>query len=98
MKPASEQSTARLRAGLADQQLPCAFQPELFFEPDTSTPTGGESRAAKKRRERSARALCLACPARPLCLELALRERPAAGIWAGFNFDEINQHINREAA
>lgn len=88
--------TARLRAALADHRLPCAKQPELFFEPDTAD-RFGEKPAAKELRERSARVLCLSCPARTLCLELAVRERPAAGIWAGFTADEISKHL-REAA
>ncbi|XKK37267.1 WhiB family transcriptional regulator [Nocardiopsis sp. ARC36] len=90
------QSTALLRAGLADHKLPCSEQPELFFEPDTSD-RFGEKPAAKEMRERSARTLCLSCPARDLCLELALREKPAAGIWAGFSSDEITDYL-REAA
>jgi WhiB family redox-sensing transcriptional regulator len=90
------QSTERLRAALAEHVLPCASQPELFFEPDTADHLG-EKPAAKELRERSARALCLSCPARGLCLELAVRERPAAGIWAGFTSDEINT-CSREAA
>jgi WhiB family redox-sensing transcriptional regulator len=90
------QTTPRLRAALAEHVLPCASQPELFFEPDTND-RFGEKPAAKELRERSARALCLSCPARALCLELALRERPAAGVWAGFTSDEISTHL-REAA
>ncbi|NYH52791.1 WhiB family redox-sensing transcriptional regulator [Nocardiopsis arvandica] len=90
------QTRAQLRAGLAEHMLPCAKQPELFFEPDTAD-RFGEKPAAKELRERSARVLCLSCPARALCLELAVRERPAAGIWAGFTADEINKY-SREAA
>ncbi|WP_157982473.1 WhiB family transcriptional regulator [Nocardiopsis sp. FIRDI 009] len=85
-----DQTTARLRADLADHTLPCAAQPELFFEPDTATPYS-ETRAAKKLRERSAAALCESCPARALCLELALRVKPAAGVWAGYTAKEIDR-------
>ncbi|GAA1450553.1 WhiB family transcriptional regulator [Nocardiopsis tropica] len=90
------QSTARLRAALADHQLPCTKQPELFFEPDTSD-RFGETPAAKEMRERSARTLCLSCAARDLCLELALREKPAAGIWGGLSSDEITKYLRKAA-
>lgn len=90
------QTIERLRAALAEHTLPCASQPELFFEPDTST-RFGEKPAAKEMRERSARVLCLSCPARALCLELALREQPTAGVWAGFTADEISTY-REEAA
>ncbi|WP_051415543.1 WhiB family transcriptional regulator [Nocardiopsis sp. CNT312] len=82
------QTTARLRAGLAEHTLPCAARPELFFEPDT-TDLFGEKPAAKELRENAARTLCESCPARALCLELALRESPAAGVWAGYIANEL---------
>lgn len=90
------QTIERLRAGLAEHTLPCASRTELFFEPDTSD-RFGEKPAAREMRERSAKTLCGSCPARELCLELALRETPAAGIWAGFTSDEIT-HYPRKAA
>lgn len=93
------QTTPRLRAALAAHVLPCAAQPELFFEPDTSD-RFGEKPAAKELRERSAKNLCKSCPARELCLELATRECPAAGIWAGYTADELSDMDDylREAA
>jgi WhiB family redox-sensing transcriptional regulator len=84
------QTMGQLRAGLAEHELPCAKQPELFFESDTSVPYS-ETRAARQLRERSAAVLCEGCPARALCLELALRERPAAGVWAGYTAQQINR-------
>ncbi|GHD23412.1 hypothetical protein GCM10007147_18630 [Nocardiopsis kunsanensis] len=93
-----EQPTSRLRDGLADRHpLPCSKQPDLFFEPDTSTHLG-EKPAARELRERSAKALCAGCPARELCRELALREQPAAGIWGGLTHDEIRSTTQEEVA
>ncbi|RKS06700.1 WhiB family redox-sensing transcriptional regulator [Nocardiopsis sp. Huas11] len=88
MNRLQNQSTERLRAALAEHTLPCMSQPELFFEPDSSD-LFGEKPAAKELRERSARNLCERCPAREMCLELALRESPAAGVWAGYTADEL---------
>lgn len=82
------QTTERLRAGLAEHTLPCADQPELFFEPDTSV-RFGETPAVRELRENAARTLCESCPARQICLELALRESPAVGVWAGYTADEL---------
>ncbi|MFE3458591.1 WhiB family transcriptional regulator [Nocardiopsis aegyptia] len=94
----TSQTTGQLRAGLADHKLPCAKQPALFFEADTSVPYR-ESRAARQLRERSAAALCQGCPARALCLELALREPPAAGVWAGYTAQQIGRFTtDREQA
>ncbi|WP_117198327.1 WhiB family transcriptional regulator [Nocardiopsis sp. TNDT3] len=89
-------STARLRAAMAEHHLPCATQPELFFEPDTSD-LFGEKPAARTLRERSAKVLCLTCPVRELCLELALRDLPSAGVWGGLTHDEISTY-SREVA
>lgn len=89
-------TTAQLRAELADNRLPCTAQPELFFEPDTSD-RFGETPAASALRERAAKVLCDTCPVRAMCLELATRDLPAAGIWGGLTHAEIRS-LSREAA
>ncbi|SHK20251.1 WhiB family transcriptional regulator, redox-sensing transcriptional regulator [Nocardiopsis flavescens] len=81
-------STAQLRAELASNLLPCTSQPELFFEPDTSD-RFGEAPAVRTLRERSAKVLCDTCSARAMCLELAVREQPVAGVWGGLTADEL---------
>lgn len=83
---------ARIRAEMADTTPPCSEQPDLFFGPDGELPKGRELR------ERSARTLCLSCPVRGLCLQLAALERPADGIWGGFTSDEIIRHGQKRAA
>lgn len=89
-------TSARIRAEMADTTPPCAAQPDLFFEPDTSV-RFGEKPAAKELRERSAKILCLSCPVRDLCLELARREEPDAGIWGGFTYDQIRDSRGGDA-
>lgn len=92
MSPTQQtQSADRLRAAIGERVIPCVDQPDLFFEPDGELPRGREMR------ERSARKLCLSCPAREECLKLARLEQPAAGIWGGFTADEI-RHQQKGAA
>ena len=84
MSPTQQpQSTGRIRAAIGEQVVPCTDQPNLFFDPEGELPRGREMR------EQAARTLCLSCPARQLCHELAQLERPAYGIWGGFTADEI---------
>lgn len=92
-----EQTTSRLRDGLADHPLPCSEQSQLFFEPDTFAHRL-EPHAVRRMRERSAKALCTSCPVRELCLELARREQPTAGVWGGFTHDEIRSTTQEEVA
>ncbi|MFD6095040.1 WhiB family transcriptional regulator [Nocardiopsis flavescens] len=91
--------TGQLYAAISATGAPCAdpANTALFFEPDASARDGGESKSAKKFRERSARVLCAGCPARELCLELALREEPTAGIWGGLTAAEIRLYQEKAA-
>ena len=66
----------------------CLCDPELFtgpadIEPENEPP---EDRTA---RIEVAREVCASCPVRLACLAYALRTRPAAGVWAGFTWDEV---------
>lgn len=60
--------------------------PDLWF-PATSLP----SEAAP------AIAVCLTCPVRAECLDLAVRSHAEAGIWGGMNPDQIRQ-MRRKAS
>lgn len=53
----------------------------LDDEPDLFFPVGQTTRAAAQFEE--ARAVCLGCPVRVLCLELALRVGADHGMWGG---------------
>jgi WhiB family redox-sensing transcriptional regulator len=44
-----------------------------------------EKRAEKNAREAVAKALCVRCPVRLICLEYALEVRETHGIWGGLN-------------
>ena len=44
-----------------------------------------EKRAEKNAREAVAKALCVRCPVREICLEYALEVRETHGIWGGLN-------------
>ncbi len=90
------QSADQLRTSIGEQVVPCVDQPELFFEPDGEN-HNREFPAAREMRERSARTLCLSCPARQLCLELAREEQPAYGIWGGFTATEIRDEMKDAA-
>lgn len=54
--------------------------PDLWFPP-TSNP--GDYAAALR--------ICLQCPVRAECLDLAVRSGADAGIWGGMNPDQIRQ-------
>jgi WhiB family transcriptional regulator, redox-sensing transcriptional regulator len=64
----------------------------LFFAPNYF-----EKRDEKDRREAKAKALCLVCPVRDVCLEFALKIREAHGIWGGLNEFERRQILRRRA-
>jgi WhiB family redox-sensing transcriptional regulator len=51
------------------------YDPELFFDP-------------RGRAERKAKAVCLRCPVRPDCLQLALESHAEFGVWGGMNTKE----------
>lgn len=62
---------AALAVRVVDDQLPCrANDPELFF---ADAPADVET----------AKALCVACPARRECLRGALERREPWGVWGG---------------
>lgn len=90
------QSANRLRDAIGEQAIPCIEQPDLFFEPDGDN-NNRELPAAKEMRERAARSLCLSCPARQMCLELARLEMPAYGIWGGLTAEEITNTLKGAA-
>jgi hypothetical protein len=62
----------------------CGEQPELFFAPDVIEDEPPADHAA---RVAAAREVCASCPVGPACLAFALRIRPAAGVWAGYDAD-----------
>ena len=45
--------------------------------------------------EAKAKALCLVCPVRDVCLEFALKIRESHGIWGGLNEFERRQILRR---
>ncbi|CAM3657503.1 hypothetical protein GCM10009799_47440 [Nocardiopsis rhodophaea] len=87
MSPNPATLSARgLRAEIFRHPLPCSSDPELFFDlADVDRP---KKNAVRKRQEQAA-ALCADCPARAFCLELAIRERPEYGMYAGYTPEEI---------
>lgn len=59
------------RAGAREGEIPCQVQdPELWF---AESPSDVEF----------AKALCLTCPVRALCLDAALERREPWGVWGG---------------
>lgn len=60
--------------------------PDMFFHPE------GERGAARRRRDDSAKAVCLGCPVLTQCREHALAVREPYGVWGAMTEDE------REAA
>jgi hypothetical protein len=62
----------------------CGEQPELFFCPDVAE---DEPPAVHAARVAAAREVCASCPVRLACLGFALRTRPTAGVWAGYDAD-----------
>ncbi|MFC8278236.1 WhiB family transcriptional regulator [Streptomyces sp. NPDC057271] len=67
----------RRRGQLEDDEPACrGVDPGFFFPPDA----GGGMAAEQVAR---AKALCLRCPVRQKCLEVAVRFRESEGIWGG---------------
>lgn len=66
----------------------CKPHGSLFDEPE------GEMKADREARERNAKAICAACPARPDCLTFAVENYPQFGIWGGLN-DEERYNLRR---
>ncbi len=54
----------------------------MFFSPD------GERGAARRRRERAAKAICAGCSVREQCAEYALAHRERYGVWGGLSEHE----------
>jgi WhiB family redox-sensing transcriptional regulator len=59
----------------------CRGEDSSFFY----APNYFEKRAEKHAREAVAKALCVRCPVREICLEYALEVRETHGIWGGLN-------------
>lgn len=68
-----EDSSWRLRAACR------AAEGDLFFAAD------GERGLAKRRRERAAKAVCVACPVREECAGYAIATREPHGVWGGLS-------------
>lgn len=62
---------------------------ELFFAGD------GELKAERKIRERKAKAVCMRCPVRHKCLDVAIDRNEKAGVWGGLNEDQIASERRR---
>jgi WhiB family transcriptional regulator, redox-sensing transcriptional regulator len=54
----------------------------VFFSPD------GERGAARRRRERAAKAICARCRVRQRCADYALAHRERYGVWGGLSEHE----------
>lgn len=54
------------------------LDPDLFFPPVES-----ESSEQRQAREKTAKAVCSACPVRVECLKWALNHRERLGVWGG---------------
>jgi WhiB family redox-sensing transcriptional regulator len=63
---------------------------QYFFPPAAS-----ERREQREQREQLAKAVCARCAAREACLEFALRENEAHGIWGGLTELERKQLVSR---
>jgi hypothetical protein len=59
------------------EEAPCAADPDLWFSDLRSNDTA------------RARAVCAGCPVRYDCLDYAVRLRPADGIWAGLDCNQL---------
>ena len=64
----------------------------LFFGPDGERPQDREIREAK------AKAICVLCPVRELCLDYALRNSIKHGIWGGLNREERTRERRRRTS
>jgi WhiB family redox-sensing transcriptional regulator len=56
--------------------------PTLFFHPQN------ERGLARARRDRSAKAVCAACPVRIECADYAIRAREPYGVWGGLTEED----------
>jgi WhiB family redox-sensing transcriptional regulator len=79
--------TAPLDAGLATWAWrldgACGGLPSsVFFSPD------GERGAARRRRERAAKAVCAGCRVRERCADYALAQHERYGVWGGLSEHE----------
>jgi WhiB family redox-sensing transcriptional regulator len=59
----------------------CRHDPDLHMGPDAFE---SEPIAERRARQDVAREVCESCPVWDLCLDYALRVRPAWGVWAGY--------------
>jgi len=64
----------------------------LFFAPNYF-----EKREEKDGREAKAKAICVRCPVRSICLDYALRTRETHGIWGGLNELERRQLLRQRS-
>jgi len=68
----------------------CQYVPDLHTGPDAFE---DEPLAERRARVDAAKAICADCPVRQVCLEYALRIRPAHGVWAGHTARELADAI-----
>jgi len=57
--------------------------PDLFFGADPGFGCYGELKAERVARENAAKAVCVQCPVRDLCLQFALSTPEHDGVWGG---------------
>jgi WhiB family transcriptional regulator, redox-sensing transcriptional regulator len=90
LPPAGER-LGRLRGGMLEElglwawrlEAACGGLPSsVFFSPE------GERGAARRRRERAAKAICAGCGVREQCAEYALAHRERYGVWGGLSEHE----------
>jgi WhiB family transcriptional regulator, redox-sensing transcriptional regulator len=90
LPPAGER-LGRLRGGMLEEpglwawrlEAACGGLPSsVFFSPE------GERGAARRRRERAAKAICASCGVREQCADYALAHRERYGVWGGLSEHE----------
>ena len=67
----------------------CTSRPRLFFGPE------GEGIAARRIRERHAKAICWGCPVRTECLADAIVNDVRWGVWGGMGEKDRQRHLGR---
>ena len=60
----------------------CGKDPTIFFHPE------GERGAARKRRQRMAKAICMTCPVLDMCRQYSLAQGEKFGTWGGLTEEE----------
>lgn len=88
VRPHPDRRTAT-RTGLGRQvhAAACRADPDLFFGPD------GERAADHDRRVAQAQAVCVSCPIRARCLEVAKANGERFGVWGGVDFETVRPAV-----